>query len=246
MLNGKLKIISIILLFYAIHGFSKPRIIKVVSPEFQNFTEKNGHGVYWQILKEIYKKEGFKLVFENLPYSRAQYLLQKKKIDIVLAAYIDEFPGVIYPDKSYPLDRDEVSVIYLKDSSIAWNGIGSLAGSRVGWQRGYGYKKYIDADFLHYEVSNSAQAIAMIRLERLDFFMDSKTEIEILLNSAHNIEDNYHKKNIFKIDLFPAFRADAKGRDLIKTYERNIEKMRRSGYLRKLYEKYGVSYTLSP
>ena len=159
--------------------------------------------------KKSIKKKASNLFLRIFLFS-SSVSFTEEKIDIVLAAYIDEFPGVIYPDKDYPLDRDEV-VIYLKESSINWNGIDSLAGSRVGWQRGYGYKKYIDADFLHYEVSNSAQAIAMIRLERLDF-LGLQDEIENLLNSSQNVEDNYHKKNIFKIDLFPAFQPMRRSR----------------------------------
>ena len=112
---------------------------------------------------------------------------------------------MIYPDKDYPLDRDEVSVIYLKESSINWNGIDSLAGSRVGWQRGYGYKKYIDADFLHYEVSNSAQAIAMIRLERLDFSWTPRQKSKIY-SIAHTMSKIIITKRIsLKLTCFRPF-----------------------------------------
>ena len=80
---------------------------------------------------------------------------------------------MLYPKEVDKLDRDQISALYLSNSKIDWQGQKSLNGAKVGWPRGYRYEKYLNVEFTHYEVSNAPQALAMLRLKKIEFYLDS-------------------------------------------------------------------------
>ncbi len=225
-------------------ALSNDKTLTIAAAKYDNFTQENGRGIYWDIMSKIFSKEGYKVIFEIFPYPRSQYLLQQKKIDAVVGAYHKEFEGVIYPSKPYSLDRDQISVIYLSKSELDWQGLKSLNGAKVGWPRGYRYEKYLDVDFTPYEVSNAQQALAMLRLRRLEFYLDSDTEMNLAINESHIITKDYKKEALLNVDIYPAFQKDDRGRKLLKIYERGIKRLKESGILKKIYESYDVSYTI--
>ena len=167
------KYLLVALISYSCFGFSSVKTITIAAQKYDKFTQDNGKGIYWDTKKNIFNKEGYNIIFELFPLSRAQYLLQQKKVDIVVGAYHQEFEDAIYPNKIDSLDRDQI-VLYLSSSNIGLSRLKSLDGAKVGWPRGYRYEKYLNVEFTHYEVSNAPQA-SHAPTEKTRILLDSGT-----------------------------------------------------------------------
>ncbi len=119
--------------------------IKVVSEAWNNSTNKDGTGLYWDIIRQVYEPAGVAVTLETTGYARSVALVKKHKKDAWVGSYIDEEEGVIYP-KAY-FDADVVAALFVPKNSSTWKGENSLSGKKVGWIKGYELHEYLDAEF---------------------------------------------------------------------------------------------------
>jgi hypothetical protein len=52
----------------------------------------------------------------------------------------------------------------------------------------------LDVDISSYEVSDAQHALSMMSLGRLDFYLDSDTEMELVLQKNHILKQKYKKQ----------------------------------------------------
>jgi hypothetical protein len=64
----------------------------------------------------------------------------------------------------------------VKGTTVSWHGLNSLTQRKVGWIRGYAHLK-VNMDV--HRVNDNKQGWAMLELDRLDFYIDSLTDIQL-------------------------------------------------------------------
>ena len=58
------KYLLVALLSYSCFGFSSVKTITITAQKYDKFIKKIGKGIYWDIMKNIFNKEGYNVIFE--------------------------------------------------------------------------------------------------------------------------------------------------------------------------------------
>ncbi len=221
------------LLFASSLNAGEIKDVFAVSEEWEDCTNADGTGLYWDILREVYKLDGIELKHQNAPYARCAKMVQGKEADILVGCYYKEKEGMLYPAKEAFMDADKVVVLF-KDGG-SYTDQKSLEGKKVGWVRGYDYDKYLEVKVEKQEFGSREQGVKMVQAGRIDFLLDAAVDIEGLdekLLAGVKVHD------CMKLYLYYAFQDTERGKKLIGIYEKNLAKLKESGQLKELFEKY--------
>ncbi len=211
--------------------------ISVVTEEWEDATNADGSGLYFEILRAVYEASGSSLDIQIMPYSRAVDTVVRRQADLVIGTYIDEVEGVVYP--KWHFDSDIVSALYLKQRFPAFKGESDLAGKRVAWMRGYGYNDYIEVPMTMTEVDKRETALALLGRSRADFFLDAAADIDTMLADLPPAEAaKYAVQPIKYLRLFMSFADTPKGRKLAATWDRSFDALLKKGTIKALFEEW--------
>ncbi|WP_211825347.1 substrate-binding periplasmic protein [Kistimonas asteriae] len=210
------------------------------APEWEGYTNKDGTGLYWEVLKAVYEPEGIRLRLKNMPWARAMKLVTKYRVlDGIVGEYRDTEENLLFP--AAPIDVEYLAVIHRKDTDIDWQGRGTLTGKTVSWRRDYDLIPESDIDFTLKEVVRPAKAMALLEIGDIDFFIDEYDEIENMLAAEGLDESEYVIEDLPPgKDVFTGFVNHAKSQQLIDIYNRRIKEMTGNGELEKIYLKWEV------
>ncbi len=209
--------------------------IHVVSEEWEDATNKDGTGMYWDLFRAIYTPHDIKVTIQTVPYARSITLVQQKKADVFVASYQDEVTGVLY--SKWHFDADDVSALFLKGKIKDWKGQETLSGKRVGWVHKYKYDQYLSVQVKKREVKYRKQALSMLQKNRLDFFIDAAADLEDELEKS-KIAGQFEMKSVMSLNLYMCFAQTKKGERLRDLFDQGVEKLLKSGELKALYDKW--------
>lgn len=226
--------VFLIVLFSLCLSASEIKTVTGISEEWKDATHKNCKGFYWEIIKEVYALENIKLNCKIAPYERGIKLTQVKKIDFWVGSYMSEEDFARYPKTAF--DADMVSVLY-DSTKNDFKKIEDLKSKKIGWVRGYDYNEYIDFPLNYKELSTRSSGIKMVKLGRLDYFIDNKGDLENALKKLNLKNGNIKMKKIMDLKLYLGFSDTEKSISLIKIWDKNIKKLHNSGKLKKIYDK---------
>ena len=212
------------------------------APDWDGYTNTDGTGLYWEILKEVYEPLGFELRLQNMPFNRSMRLMTKyRTVDGVPGEKIDsEFQGLTYSD--LPLEPEYLAIAYRKGSVPKFNEYPVLTGKRVGWRRGYNLlvdKKYGEFDLR--EFNRVENGLALLEAGRIDVLVDELAEIEAAA------EKEGVDLSQFQIDEFVTggyyymvFGDSVVSQPLSDIYNIRIKELAQAGKLIPLYNKWGI------
>ncbi|WP_255561854.1 transporter substrate-binding domain-containing protein [Zooshikella harenae] len=112
-------------------------------------------GLSVAIVTEAFKREGYDLSMNFVPWARAIDGVKKGSYDILVSTWWTEerTKFLLYSD---PYLENQIKFIKRKGDNFEYNGLASLDGKKVGIVRGYGYgDDFMNAtNFTHHETSN--------------------------------------------------------------------------------------------
>lgn len=106
-----------------------PKQIHLVSEEWLDYTNADGTGVAWDVLRKVFEPAGVKVVPQSAPYSRAVGLVKRGEADAWVGSYKQENADNLYP--RWHFDMDHIYALGLASkpaptaqnvASIAWPG----------------------------------------------------------------------------------------------------------------------------
>ncbi len=100
------------------HAMAEDSSIFVVAEKWEGYTNDDGTGLYWELLRLVYEPIGIKLKYKNFPYARAQKMVRGKKADAIAGPYKGEFEPAIFA--KWHIDRDAVGASYKKGRRDKW------------------------------------------------------------------------------------------------------------------------------
>ncbi|PCI28319.1 MAG: hypothetical protein COB67_06625 [SAR324 cluster bacterium] len=235
----KLLLASLIFCFtFTAAAQAKIKSINFASEYWEEATEKDGTGLYWEIFRMVYKLEEIELKFKIYPYARAMKMVRNKEVDASVGSYAGEFDDVLYSE--LPFDLDVTSIVYLKSKGIKWEGEKTIAGKKVGWIRDYVYDEYISVKVKKRELNKRKQAYRMLEKGRLDFFMDSLIDVSIQMQKKYIKAEKFQVETFSQGNLYLVFADNKRGAELKAVYDKNMPKLVKSGKIKALFEKWGV------
>ena len=213
--------------------------IKLASEAWEDFTNADGTGVYWDLFRAVYEPAGIKVEFEIVPYIRATKMVQNKQVDAVVGVYEDEFEPALFP--KWHFDYDVVAAVFKKGKVDQWAKEESLDG-KIGWIRGYEYDQYLTKEVDFIEVDSRKSAFKMLEVGHLDFFLDAEVDIESELEKEIINADEFQTETIFNLNLYLAFADNERGKGLKEIFDSRIEELVTSGELKPIFEKWESEY----
>ncbi|WP_372872767.1 substrate-binding periplasmic protein [Shewanella sp.] len=235
MLKGTL--LSLLLLSPLLHAAEPPITdIHVVSDVWTNATEKSGRGLYWDILRLVYQKEGIALKFDTMPYARSVNKVMTNAADAWVGASPNEVPQAIFP--KLPLDEDRYYALYLKGKLLDWQGESSLAGKNVGWSKGYELDNYLQVKVVVNEFVKLKVGLNRLQSGELDFIIDARYDLEQEMLQENIDPSAFEMQKLIVLPTYVAFANTERGRELAAIYDRQMSELIKSGAIRKLFEEY--------
>lgn len=238
------QLISVILLYCCLftgnsyaEGISE---IAVSSESWEDATNKDGTGLYWDIIKLIYEPVGINVKLDTTSYARSVALVKQNQSDAWVGSYLNEEEDIIYPKSHF--DADVVAAMFIKNPGLPWQGQQSLEGKNVGWIKGYELHEYLDVKFNKRELSNRDDVLALLKSGKLDYFIDAVAEFETHFDEALKQDKNLTTETIKHLNLYLGFAKTPKGQKLADIFDERFPKIIESGELKDLFKKWDFTY----
>ena len=216
--------------------------IDIVAQEWPGQTNADGSGLYFEFLNQIYNPVGISVNAKIVPFDRAVMMLRNRSIDASVGFYSAEDAKLagwyFYITPQHPIDFEKMVAIFKKDSVKEWRYPQSLANRKVTWIQGYTLDKKIQTDMVYRPVSNHKQAWELLKIGRVDFYLDSA--VDAISTAQENGVDlsAYQFETMWFRNVYVPFTKNAKSRQLMAIFDRRMAELRRTGELKSLYQKW--------
>jgi len=216
--------------------------IVVATESWHGATNRDGTGLYWDIVEEIYAPLGYKIVKKHTSYSKATEMVQYKNADLWLGSYKDEKKFAQYP--KYYFDQDVITALFSTDNIEEWEGQETLEGLKVGWIRGYDFDKYLSFDVIKEEINERISAFKLLKGSRIDVYLEDKKDLDRGIEKYRFPMEDFVKKVIMQLKIYPAFAKTKKGQILLKQWDKRMAKLIKTRKFQEIY--FNSGYTLFP
>lgn len=116
-----------------------PKQIHLVSEEWLDYTNADGTGVAWDVLRKVFEPAGVKVVTQSAPYSRAVGLVKRGEADAWVGSYKEENDDNLYP--RWHFDMDHIYALGLVSKPVPTRQ--TIGRYRLAWVRGYDFGSYL-------------------------------------------------------------------------------------------------------
>ncbi len=226
------------------------KVIHVVCEEWAEYTNEDGTGVYWEVVKAVYEPVGIQVKTEVMPWKRADRTVLRKKADAIVGDYYDQEQAgqeFLYPTWHISVE-DPIIAVFKKGAIPDWErqGVQSLAGKTVGWIRGYDFdtKDWLDVSVKKHEVTTILQGLKMLAaVGRLDVLIDYRSTIKLEGEKAGiDVEQDYELKTVTLGEkLFLKFANTERSKQLMRIFDERMSELVTSGEMEQIYTKWGHS-----
>jgi polar amino acid transport system substrate-binding protein len=192
--------------------------------------------MYWEIFRAVFEPAGVKVKYMIRSYEGTMELARQQKVDAAVGAYLNEQEGVLFPKNHFGVDV--VAVAYKKGKIAEWKGEASLVNKNIGWVKDYNYDQYLDVKVHKMEFETREDIVRVLEKDRIDFFMDAQEDILETAEKVHLDLSKYEIKVVKNLKLYLVFANNAKGQQLLKIFDENIQKIVASGEIKKICQKW--------
>ncbi len=247
---------------------SSARRITVAAPLYPTFSEPDGKGVFFDIIREVYEPEGYQVVPCILPIRRSIRDLQAGTIDLYLTDwhkdYLTEAP-LYQPDKLYtpaiPISTELVSAAFFKNKVDQLSE--TLSDSRpsdslptviesifnndqhlIAWNKGFDYHRLFHLRESSYQtVENVEQGLKMLKAGRIRLYLNDDDNIAIALQNNDEFKGSeYRIVRLREQSLYPVFQNSDQGLMLANLYDQRMRTLIEQDRILELYRQWGYDY----
>jgi polar amino acid transport system substrate-binding protein len=218
----------------------KPSHALFVTDEWHNLTRKDGTGLYLDIIKAVFARQGIEAHFRTYPYARAVQQVKDKRADGWVASFLKEKAFPLYPQ--YHFDKNEQTIVYLKRKQSAPVSTGSLKNQRVAWLRDFGLDRFIAEPMRITELDSIESAFQMLENDRIDYFIGAKSDIEDYIRNGRQNMREFGMAYAMHLGLYVAFADTPRGVQLRELWDAEMAKFHTTDAFKAIYKKYGYRY----
>lgn len=205
------------------------------APVWEGYTNADGSGLYWDLLKQVYAPYGLDLKFMNMPWNRANKLMTAGSMVDGVPGEIPGVEGKLYAQ--LPIDIEYHGVMHA--AKTPFSGRASLTGKRVGWRHSYNLIPVEQRDFTLVECIRPERCTEQLEAGELDFFLDEPDELQVQRSEARLAADAYPIAQLPPgKESFMTFADSASGRLLREVYDARVRQMAESGEPAHFYQRW--------
>ena len=146
----------------------------------------------------------------------------------------------------FPLYVGRTMAVYKKQSIPHWRGIHSLDYTRAVWLKGYNYQLSPQLSAIQFgrwdEAETQERAWFQLDMDQYDVYIDTLGDIDAFIVSHHVDGSLYGKQLLWERTSRIGFAPTPRGRALREIYDREMERLYRSGELEKLHLHWGLPF----
>lgn len=214
-----------------------PGKVMLASEEWNDYTNKDGSGLAWDVLRKVFEPAGITLQTRSVPYTRSVGLAQRGEVDGWVGSYRDEATGVLYPHWNF--DSDHIYALGLASTPVPT--VASLGNYRLAWVRGYKYEEYLPNVHRFNQIERRDGILPMLQHARADFYIDALTEAKYVLNQADD-PSKFTLTHIAELPLYIGFADNERGRALMVVFDQRMAALVKSGELKAIFEHWKQPY----
>lgn len=214
-----------------------PAEVRLASEAWQDYTNADGTGVGWDVLRKVFEPAGVKVRVLSAPYTRAIGLVKRGEADAWVGSYHEENSDNLYPRWNF--DSDHIYALGLASQAPPTHtNIGQF---RLSWVRGYDYQDYLPNVGYYREVQRRDGILPMLERERVDFYIDAQTEVNYVQAQAEHPE-KFRSTHVAELPLYLAFGNTPQGQALRELFDKRMDELVPSGALRPIFERWKQPY----
>ena len=214
-----------------------PETVRLASEEWLDYTNADGTGVAWDVLRKVFEPAGVKVQVLSVPYSRAVGLVKRAEADAWVGSYKDESPDYLYPRHAF--DSDHIYALGLASTPPPTPD--TIGRYTLSWVRGYEYQRYLPNVGNYREVQRREGILPMLELKRVDFYVDAQTEVDYVYSAARE-PSRFRRTHIAELPLYLAFGRTDEARALKDLFDRRMDELIASGALREIFTRWKQPY----
>lgn len=211
--------------------------VRLVSEEWLDYTNADGSGLAWDVLRKVFEPAGVKVKVLSAPYSRSVGLVKRGEADAWVGSYKKENDDNLYP--RWHFDMDHIYALGLAGKPQPT--LDTIGQYRLAWVRGYDYASYLPNVHNFREVQRREGILPMLEHDRVDFYVDAQTEVEYVLGQAPEPQ-RFRSTHVAELPLYLAFTRSAQGEALRDLFDRRMAQLVRSGELKPIFERWKQPY----
>jgi polar amino acid transport system substrate-binding protein len=148
-------------------------------------------GYSWDIVRESFHEQGYTILLNVRPWSRALKSVEMGSIDVLFPAGKNQERLSLYAYSQQPVNDVKFLVYINQDQSIEWQGLDSIKSKLIGVMSGYNYGNIWNKNKPKtFEVVNLKQGFDLLRLNRIKGF------------AGYEIPWDFYLKGSKEADLF--------------------------------------------
>jgi len=210
---------------------------KFSSDLWPGFTDTNGKGLYWDIIRKVYKDNNIAVTFETTNYIRSVALVKKNIFHAYIGAYLNEVDFAIYP--KYPIDVDYISACTAVNNKEKIS-IDNIAKSTVGWIKGYSIEKIFNRQLNFQEIINRKTGFTLVANARINYYIDAHSDIKHYFERNPILASKLKCETIHHENIYLAFNTTPYAIQLKDLWDATIPKLIQSGFMEKIYRQHGI------
>ncbi|MGS2721268.1 substrate-binding periplasmic protein [Paraglaciecola aestuariivivens] len=238
--NNKLPHILCILLCGLSSTLSQAESIRWVTESWQNYTNKDGTGLYNDIIKAVFKEH--QLQVDHVSWKRSLLEVKNGSADMTGATSVTQ--GYLSPNNA--ILAPPISILLIKDR-LDFQDMGSLQNYVAVWASPYEEEiipKHYKSLIKGFSVLERKTAYKMLLSGRADYFVDTKALHQAWLDN-YQTEPNelaerkeFELHDISSLKLYMIFTNNQRGQKLKILFDQGMRDLAKNGELSKIYAKY--------
>jgi len=214
-----------------------PGKVLLASEAWDDYTNADGRGLAWDVLRKVFEPAGITLQTRTEPYTRSVGLAQRGEVDGWVGSYRDEAKGVLYPHWNF--DSDHIYALGLASTAVPT--VATLGNYRLAWVRGYKYEDYLPNVRRFNQIERRDGIPSMLQHGRADFYIDALTEASEVLKQADD-PSLFRLTPIAELPLYVGFADNDRGRGLMAVFDQRMAALVKSGELKPIFEHWKQPY----
>ena len=214
--------------------------IRWVTESWQNYTNKDGSGLYNDIVKAVFAEHELEII--NMPWKRSLLEVKNGTADMTGAtSFVD---GYVIP--RHAILATPISILFDK-MKMSYTDLHSLKNYVAVWASPYEDElllKSKNAFIEGFSVLDRKTAYKLLVSGRADYFVDAKALHQAWLQSLEQNSKatlkaaDYQLADIHHLNLFMIFSDNARGQRLKNIFHKGMASLIEKDQLRPIYEKY--------
>jgi polar amino acid transport system substrate-binding protein len=217
----------------------------VVADEWEGYTQADGSGYWFDLMRLLYEPLGHTLIFRTVPYPRALEEIRKGKSQITPATYRGDLDDN-HTELSVIIEQDNVDAFVLAQNFPDWRGAESLAGRRVVARLEYGYDRFLPSNIIYSEKPQLEGMLKMLVLGRVDAVLDYSADVQALVNSGAVTASWVVKPGIIQPAEYAAFALTTEGQRARAIFRSRMGEIIEGDDIQPLMDKYRISPRYRP